>query len=147
MNKSSLALSRFLQWAWALGLGAISFCGAMTKAWILNCSSYSTWLSAKASIYLTLLIPMVRDAGVARMLQQFASSRLLFLTNMRPICCDACLSNIACAGTGLLNGRSEELLGQFVREYPGSDKQQQNICIATKLAPYPWRITSGCQAF
>lgn len=46
-------------------------------------------------------------------------------------------------GTGLLNGRSEELLGQFVREYPGSDRQRNNICIATKLAPYPWRITSG----
>ena len=47
------------------------------------------------------------------------------------------------AGTGLLNGRSEELLGQFVREFPGSDKQRNSICIATKLAPYPWRITSG----
>lgn len=46
-------------------------------------------------------------------------------------------------GTGLLNGRSEELLGKFVREYPGSDKQRNSICIATKLAPYPWRITSG----
>lgn len=46
-------------------------------------------------------------------------------------------------GTGLLNGRSEELLGQFVREYPGSERQRNNICIATKLAPYPWRITSG----
>jgi len=43
----------------------------------------------------------------------------------------------------LLNGRSEELLGQFVREYPGSERQRNNICIATKLAPYPWRITSG----
>ena len=47
------------------------------------------------------------------------------------------------AGTGLLNGRSEELLGQFVKELPGSDKQRNSICIATKLAPYPWRITSG----
>ena len=47
------------------------------------------------------------------------------------------------AGTGFLNGRSEELLGRFVREYPGSDKDRNNICIATKLAPYPWRITSG----
>lgn len=49
----------------------------------------------------------------------------------------------ATAGTGLLNGRSEELLGQFVREFPGSDKQRNGVCIATKLAPYPWRITSG----
>ena len=49
----------------------------------------------------------------------------------------------ATTGTGLLNGRSEELLGQFVREFPGSDKQRNSVCIATKLAPYPWRITSG----
>ena len=52
------------------------------------------------------------------------------------------LTNLV-AGTGLLNGRSEELLGQFVRELPGSEKQRDSICIATKLAPYPWRITSG----
>lgn len=51
------------------------------------------------------------------------------------------------AGTGLLNGRSEELLGQFVKEFPGSDKQRRDICIATKLAPYPWRITSGMLAY
>lgn len=47
------------------------------------------------------------------------------------------------AGTGLLNGRSEQLLGQFVNEYPGSKKQRDSVCIATKLAPYPWRLTSG----
>lgn len=47
------------------------------------------------------------------------------------------------AGTGLLNGRSEQLLGQFVKEYPGSTQQKDSICIATKLAPYPWRLTSG----
>lgn len=46
-------------------------------------------------------------------------------------------------GTGLLNGRSEQLLGQFASEYPGPNKQKDSICIATKLAPYPWRITSG----
>ncbi|MBD2518913.1 aldo/keto reductase [Nostoc sp. FACHB-973] len=42
-------------------------------------------------------------------------------------------------GTGRLNGRSELLLGQFNREYVGSN--QENICIATKLAAYPWRWT------
>ncbi|MGL4620075.1 MAG: aldo/keto reductase, partial [Chroococcidiopsis sp.] len=42
-------------------------------------------------------------------------------------------------GTGRLNGRSEKLLGQFTREYQGIEKE--NICIATKLAAYPWRLT------
>lgn len=42
-------------------------------------------------------------------------------------------------GTGKLNGRSELLLGQFSREYQGVGKE--NICIATKLAAYPWRLT------
>jgi pyridoxine 4-dehydrogenase len=42
-------------------------------------------------------------------------------------------------GTGKLNGRSELLLGQFTREYQGPN--QENICIATKLAAYPWRLT------
>ncbi len=42
-------------------------------------------------------------------------------------------------GTGRLNGRSEQLLGQFDREYLGLGKEK--ICIATKLAAYPWRLT------
>ncbi|MEH2418701.1 aldo/keto reductase [Nostoc sp.] len=42
-------------------------------------------------------------------------------------------------GTGRLNGRSELLLGRFNREYLGSGKE--NICIATKIAAYPWRWT------
>ena len=42
-------------------------------------------------------------------------------------------------GTGRLNGRSELLLGRFSREYQGSGKE--DICIATKLAAYPWRLT------
>ncbi len=42
-------------------------------------------------------------------------------------------------GTGRLNGRSEQLLGRFSREYSGSN--QETICIATKLAAYPWRLT------
>jgi pyridoxine 4-dehydrogenase len=43
-------------------------------------------------------------------------------------------------GTGKLNGRSEQLLGQFSQTYQGAN--QNNICIATKLAAYPWRLTS-----
>ncbi|AFY40498.1 aldo/keto reductase [[Leptolyngbya] sp. PCC 7376] len=44
-------------------------------------------------------------------------------------------------GTGRLNGRSESLLGQFSQEYRGA--HQQDIILATKLAPYPWRLTSN----
>jgi pyridoxine 4-dehydrogenase len=52
-------------------------------------------------------------------------------------------------GTGKLNGRSEQLLGRFAREYTGANKD--SICIATKLAAYPWRLTrqsmvSACEA-
>lgn len=42
-------------------------------------------------------------------------------------------------GTGRLNGRSEQLLGQFAQAYTGSN--QNKICMATKLAAYPWRLT------
>ncbi len=42
-------------------------------------------------------------------------------------------------GTGKLNGRSEQLLGQFSQQYEGVNKD--SICIATKLAAYPWRLT------
>lgn len=45
------------------------------------------------------------------------------------------------AGTGKLNGRSEQLLGRFIDEYPGSDAVRDNVRIATKLAAYPWRLT------
>ena len=41
-------------------------------------------------------------------------------------------------GTGKFNGRSEKLLGDFLSEIPKSQKRR--IQIATKLAPYPWRI-------
>ncbi|MBE9238630.1 aldo/keto reductase [Anabaena aphanizomenioides LEGE 00250] len=52
-------------------------------------------------------------------------------------------------GTGRLNGRSESLLGKFSKEYQGLN--QDHICIATKLAAYPWRwtrksIISACHA-
>jgi pyridoxine 4-dehydrogenase len=48
-------------------------------------------------------------------------------------------------GTGRLNGQSEKLLGQFTREYLQTETVQngEKICIATKLAPYPWRLTRG----
>ncbi len=41
-------------------------------------------------------------------------------------------------GTGKLNGRSEELLGKFLLDT--SSSQKKRIQIATKLAPYPWRV-------
>ncbi len=44
-------------------------------------------------------------------------------------------------GTGRLNGRSEILLGQFAASYQGAN--QKDICIATKLAAYPWRLSRG----
>ncbi|PSC73909.1 pyridoxal chloroplastic [Micractinium conductrix] len=44
-------------------------------------------------------------------------------------------------GTGKLNGRSEQLLGQFLSEYPGSSATRDSVRIATKLAAYPWRLT------
>jgi pyridoxine 4-dehydrogenase len=42
-------------------------------------------------------------------------------------------------GTGKLSGQSEKLLGRFSAAYQGEN--QDNICLATKLAPYPWRLT------
>jgi pyridoxine 4-dehydrogenase len=42
-------------------------------------------------------------------------------------------------GTGKLQGRSESLLGEFAHRYQGANQAQ--ICLATKLAPYPWRLT------
>jgi pyridoxine 4-dehydrogenase len=44
-------------------------------------------------------------------------------------------------GTGRLKGKSESLLGRFATAYQGVNQEQ--ICIATKLAPYPWRLTRG----
>ncbi|MEO1510430.1 MAG: aldo/keto reductase, partial [Cyanobacteria bacterium J06633_23] len=42
-------------------------------------------------------------------------------------------------GTGKLEGQSERLLGQFSQVYGG--KNRDSICLATKLAAYPWRLT------
>ncbi|PZU99465.1 MAG: aldo/keto reductase [Leptolyngbya sp.] len=44
-------------------------------------------------------------------------------------------------GTGRLNGRSEVLLGQFAKGYQGPNRDA--LCLATKLAVYPWRLTAG----
>ena len=41
-------------------------------------------------------------------------------------------------GTGRLNGRSEELLGKYLKKL--SPSKYRNLNVATKLAPYPWRI-------
>lgn len=46
-------------------------------------------------------------------------------------------------GTGRLNGKSELLLGKFLREYPGSPKVRDGVHIATKFAAYPWRVLPG----
>ena len=41
-------------------------------------------------------------------------------------------------GTGRLNGRSESLLGGFIDALPASRRSQ--VVVATKLAPFPWRL-------
>lgn len=41
-------------------------------------------------------------------------------------------------GTGSLKGRSEELLGKFLKRL--SHSKLKKITVATKLAPFPWRI-------
>ncbi|KAG6554254.1 hypothetical protein Mapa_004170 [Marchantia paleacea] len=46
-------------------------------------------------------------------------------------------------GTGRLNGRSELLLGDFIRDFKGSESKKNRIAIATKFAAYPWRLTPG----
>jgi hypothetical protein len=43
-------------------------------------------------------------------------------------------------GTGALNGRSEELLGRFMKENQDIAGGTE-VHIATKLAGYPWRLT------
>jgi pyridoxine 4-dehydrogenase len=43
-------------------------------------------------------------------------------------------------GTGQFKGQSERLLGRFRQAYRGPNADK--ICLATKLAAYPWRLTS-----
>jgi len=45
-------------------------------------------------------------------------------------------------GTGKLAGQSEKLLGRFIREYEPASKRK-NIYVASKFAPYPWRLGSS----
>jgi len=42
-------------------------------------------------------------------------------------------------GTGKLNGQSEKLLGKFAQGCISANID--SLCLATKLAPYPWRLT------
>lgn len=44
-------------------------------------------------------------------------------------------------GTGRLQGRSERLLGRFRQALAPED--QQDLLVATKLAPFPWRLGRG----
>ena len=46
-------------------------------------------------------------------------------------------------GTGRFNGRSETLLGSFCAALPAQIRG--GLCVATKLAPFPWRL--GRQGF
>jgi aryl-alcohol dehydrogenase-like predicted oxidoreductase len=39
-------------------------------------------------------------------------------------------------------GKSEILLGQFIKEYK-SNKEKRDIIVATKFLPYPWRISQS----
>ncbi|MFO7629396.1 MAG: aldo/keto reductase [Prochlorococcaceae cyanobacterium] len=41
-------------------------------------------------------------------------------------------------GTGRFNGRSEQLLGQFCAALASASRDR--LCVATKLAPFPWRL-------
>lgn len=41
-------------------------------------------------------------------------------------------------GTGRFNGRSELLLGRFVSRLPAAERDA--LTVATKLAPFPWRL-------
>jgi pyridoxine 4-dehydrogenase len=41
-------------------------------------------------------------------------------------------------GTGRFSGRSEQLLGSFCAGLPAQTRRE--LCVATKLAPFPWRL-------
>lgn len=47
-------------------------------------------------------------------------------------------------GTGALEGQAEKLLGQFQRDYASSRgaANAAKVCVGTKLATYPWRLTA-----
>ena len=53
---------------------------------------------------------------------------------MRPRACPChCPCPPRSYGTGRLNGRSEQLLGRFLKEYPGSERAQGEVRLATKV--------------
>ncbi len=63
----------------------------------------------------------------------------LAATFQRCLDLDLCFFDTADSyGTGRWNGRSEQLLGQFAAAL--SPGQRARCCIATKLAPFPWRL-------
>ena len=70
--------------------------------------------------------PQRDDAVLAATFQRCLNQKLLFFDTADSY------------GTGRLNGRSEQLLGRFAMEV--SAEQRQQLCIATKLAPFPWRL-------
>ena len=63
----------------------------------------------------------------------------LAATFQRCLDLDLCFFDTADSyGTGRWNGRSEQLLGQFAAAL--SPAQRSRCCLATKLAPFPWRL-------
>ena len=68
-----------------------------------------------------------------------ALDQQLAATFQRCLDLDLCFFDTADSyGTGRWNGRSEQLLGQFAACLPPA--QRSRCCIATKLAPFPWRL-------
>ena len=63
----------------------------------------------------------------------------LAATFQRCLDLDLCFFDTADSyGTGRWNGRSEQLLGQFAAGL--APAQRSRCCLATKLAPFPWRL-------
>ena len=111
--------------------------GVMTSPWMLSCSRCSTSLSAEASTFVTQQTHMVSVAcsgSVQELWSYFVRKKgaNIALVSTWMHAKPRALRNI---GTGAPNGRSKQLLGDFVRSYPGSAEVQGNIRIATKLAP------------
>ncbi len=64
---------------------------------------------------------------------------VLEATFQRAVACGLQLFDTADSyGTGRFNGRSEALLGRFSAALPSS--QRDGLILATKLAPFPWRL-------
>lgn len=64
---------------------------------------------------------------------------VLEATFQRAVACGLQLFDTADSyGSGRFNGRSEALLGRFSAALPSP--QRDGLCLATKLAPFPWRL-------